>query len=185
MADSWSDARPIRALISAFVSRLGPRDLELMRRAGVISWWETSVPPEIRRHTLAVDLRAGELLVHVDSSAWANELSALSEQLRVMIEEGAGEGTVDSVRFTVSRRVAMAATEDRDKDDLGDLYRPEDIEPVALSPQERRQVESAAEQIEDPELRLAFVEAMVTDMELEKGRKAANASQRAAQKRTE
>jgi hypothetical protein len=55
---------------------------------------------------------------------------------------------------------------------------------VALTAQERAQVEHAAEQIADEELRQAFVEAMVTDMELEKGRKAASEAQRAARKPT-
>ena len=67
---------------------------------------------------------------------------------------------------------------ERENEELDELYKPEDVEPVPLTPQERAQVEHAAEQIEDEELRQAFIEAMVTDMELEKGRKAASEAQK-------
>ena len=72
----------------------------------------------------------------------------------------------------------MAKNDDRDRDEYDELYEPEDVEPVALTPQERSQVEHAAEQIEDPQLRRAFVEAMVSDMELDKGRKAVSEAQK-------
>ena len=78
----------------------------------------------------------------------------------------------------------MARDEKREREELDDLYKPEDVEPVALSPQERAQIEHAAEQIDDEELRQAFVEAMVTDMELDKGRKTRSAPQKGARKPT-
>jgi superfamily I DNA and RNA helicase len=171
-------------LLSAFVGGLSDRDATLMREAGVVAWWQTSVPEEIARHTLGVSMRDGELSVAVDSSTWAAEWSALSEQLRENIEEAAGKGSVRSIRFTVSRRVQMARDDERELEELDDLYKPEDVEPVALSPQERAQIEHAAEQIDDEELRQAFVEAMVTDMELDKGRKARSGPQKGARKPT-
>ena len=146
------------------------------------TWWATAVPNEIAQHTIGAAMRDGELVVQVDSPVWAAELSAMSEQLRILIEEASGKGTVRSVRFTVSRRVAMAKQDDRDRDEYDAFYEPEDVRPVPLTPQERSQVEHAAEQIDDAELREAFVEAMVTDMELDKGRKVALEAQRGSQK---
>ena len=78
----------------------------------------------------------------------------------------------------------MARDEKREREELDDLYKPEDVQPVALSPQERAQIEHAAEQIDDEELRQAFVEAMVTDMELDKGRKTRSEPQKGARKPT-
>jgi hypothetical protein len=184
VADSWDDTRSIGELVAAFVDRLDDRDRQCLREAGVVAWWKQSVPEEIARHTEVVGIRDGELLVNVDSSTWASELTALSGRLQTMIEEAAGKGSVRSLRFTVSRRVAMVRDAERENEELDELYKPDDVQPVALTPQERAQVEHAAEQIEDEELRQAFVEAMVTDMQLEKGRKAASESQKGAGKPT-
>jgi hypothetical protein len=185
MTDSWDDSRTVGELVQAFVAGLGPRDRERMAEAGVTTWWAAAVPPEIARHTVGVAMRDGELVVQVDSPVWAAELSAMSEQLRILIEEASGTGTVRAVRFTVSRRVAMAKQDERDQEERDELYEPEDVAPVALTPQERSQVEHAAEQIEDAELRQAFIEAMVTDMELDKGRKAASEAQKGSRRPTE
>lgn len=182
MSDSWSDSRPIGELVRSFVDGLGPRDRTRMVEAGVATWWAAAIPPEIARHTIGAALRDGELVVQVDSPVWAAELSAMSEQLRMLIEEASGTDTVRSVRFTVSRRVAMAKQDDRDRDEYDAFYEPEDVQPVPLTPQERSQVEHAAEQIDDAELREAFVEAMVTDMELDKGRKVASEAQKGSHK---
>jgi hypothetical protein len=184
MADSWDDTRSIGELVAAFIGRLDERDRQQLREAGVVAWWNEAVPEEIARHTRVVGVRDGVLLVDVDSATWAAELTALSGRLQTMIEEAAGKGSVRSLRFTVSRRVAMARDAERENDELDELYQSEDIEPVTLTPQERAQAEHAAEQIGDEELRQAFIEAMVTDMELEKGRKAASEAQRAARKPT-
>jgi Dna[CI] antecedent, DciA len=178
VTDSWSDSKPIGELVQAFIGGLGARDRERMAQAGVVMWWAASVPPEIARHTIGAAMRDGELVVQVDSPVWAAELSAMSEQLRMLMEEATGTGTVRAVRFTVSRRVEMARRDDRDQDELDGLYEPEDVQPIPLTPQERSQVEHAAEQIDDAELRTAFIEAMVTDMELDKGRKAASEAQK-------
>ena len=132
-------------LVRAFVASLGPRDRERMAEAGVATWWAAAIPPEIARHTVGAAMRDGELVVQVDSPVWAAELSAMSEQLRVLIEEASGRGTVRSVRFTVSRRVAMAKQHERDGEEYDELYEPEDVEPVPLTPQERSQVEHAAD----------------------------------------
>ena len=182
MSDSWTDSKPVGELVQAFVAGLGPRDRERMAEAGVATWWAAAIPPEIARHTIGAAMRDGELVVQVDSPVWAAELSAMSEQLRALIEEASGRGTVRSVRFTVSRRVAMAKRNDREGEEYDELYEPENVEPIELTPQERSQVEHAAEQIEDPELRQAFIEAMVTDMELDKGRKASVESQNGSRK---
>ena len=76
----------------------------------------------------------------------------------------------------------MAKRNDREGEEHDELYEPEDVEPIELTPQERSQVEHAAAQIEDAELRQAFIEAMVTDMQLDKGRKAASESQNGSRK---
>jgi hypothetical protein len=184
VADSWEDTRRIGDLVAAFVGRLDERDRQRLREAGVIAWWKEAVPEEIARHTEVVGIRDGELLVNVDSSTWAAELTALSGRLQTMIEEAAGKGSVRSLRFTVSRRVAMVRDAERENEELDELYKPDDVEAVRLTPQERAQVEHAAEQIGDEELRQAVVDALVTDMELEKGRKAVSESQKGARKPT-
>jgi Dna[CI] antecedent, DciA len=184
VTDSWDDTRSMADLIGAFVNGLDQRDRQRMREAGVLAWWKASIPVEIERHTRVAGIRDGEMLVEVDSATWATELSALSGRLQDMIEESAGKGAVRSLRFTVSRRVAMSRDAERQDEELDRLYSSEGVAPVPLTPQERAQVEHAAEQIADVELRQAFIEAMVTDMELEKGRKAASAPQKGSQKPT-
>lgn len=182
MSDSWSDTKGTGELVRAFLASLGPRDRERVAEAGVVSWWASAVPPEIAAHTISAAIRDGELVVQVDSPVWAAELSAMSEQLRILMREATGTDAVSSVRFTVSRRVAMARQDSRDQEERDALYEPEDVDPVPLTPQERSQVEHAAEGIDDPTLRQAFIEAMVADMELDKGRKAAGEAQKGSQK---
>jgi hypothetical protein len=182
VSDSWSDTRNTNELVRSFIASLGPRDRERMRDAGIVAWWASAVPPEIAAHTIGAAVREGELVVQVDSPVWAAELSAMSEQLRMLVGEATGTDTVKSVRFTVSRRVAMARQDSRDQEEYDELYEPEDVAPIPLTPQERSQVEHAAEGIEDPTLRQAFIEAMVADMELDKGRKAAGEAQKGSRK---
>lgn len=123
-------------------------------------------------HTTDAHLREGELVIHVDSQAWATELSALSGPYREAIQAEMGEIPVTSIRFTVSKRVKARRDLERAEDETEEFYRPDDTTPVPLTEHERRQVEESAAVIQDEELRQTVIRATIADLEWKKGLRA-------------
>ncbi len=69
--------------------------------AKAFAWWTRSVPPRILEHARPVKLFHGVLIVHVSSSAWANELHYLSEDLLQEIRKHVPNSGVEKLRFKV------------------------------------------------------------------------------------
>lgn len=140
-----------------------------LARAHAIAVWPRAVGDEIARRTHCTALRKGELLVLVESPAWATQLQAMAPQIVEAVNREAGKRLVRTMRFTVSRTVR----EERERDEAAAgteaVYRPERVEPVPLSPQERAQVEATAAAIDDEDLRGAAIRAMTADLEWKKG----------------
>ena len=146
--------------------------------ARAVAAWGEVVGEDIARHTRGFALRAsGELVVFVDSAAWAQELTLMAAQITNALNEHLGEVSVRSLRFTVSRRFTEAVAWEAHEDEADAFYRPEDIEPVALNETEVRQARHIARSVRDPELREVALRAMIRDWELKKGRRQAGAKE--------
>ncbi|MBA4369972.1 MAG: hypothetical protein C0418_00120 [Coriobacteriaceae bacterium] len=144
-----------------------------LARARAVAVWPAAVGQEVAKRTHCTALRKGELLVHVDSPAWATQLQAMAPQIAEAVNHQAGKRLVSSVRFTVSRTVREERERDAVAAGLEAVYRPERIAPVPLTPGERAQVEATAAAIDDDELRAAAIRAMAADLEWKKGVRAA------------
>lgn len=138
--------------------------------ARVVNAWPEVVGPEIASHTQGFALRNGrEMVVFVDSPAWANELSLMAGDLAFRLNEHLGEETVKTLRFTVSRRVAEERSWEASLSASKEEYLPEEATPERLSEVERMQVEHVASVVTDPELREIALRVMTKDLELKKG----------------
>ena len=98
-------AESVGTIIGGLWSRLD-RTGEGAARARAVSAWRAVAGDEVAAHARGFALREKELLVFVDSPVWANELSVLSEPYRVAVNERLGKELVDTIRFSVSRKVA-------------------------------------------------------------------------------
>jgi hypothetical protein len=165
----------LKGMADAYLGRLDPKGKRFGSRA--TSAWNRVVGEEISRHTTGSALRDGELLVYVDSAVWANELAAMSEHLRERLNEEMGEALVRSVRFAVSRKVAEQRKEREAEEQIHAHYAKDDVESVALTEQERLQVEYMTAAIADEGLRDAAVRAMTRHLEWKKGTRARNGRQ--------
>jgi hypothetical protein len=149
-------------------------------RADLIRLWRLVAGPEVYSHARGFALRDGEMVVFVDSHTWATELAAMSEHYLAAMQTGAGQGSVTSLRFTVSKRVSEEKS--RDSEDERDAAGEAVSAPCAASEQERQQILSMAAGVHDEELREAVVAAAIAQLEWRKGIEAQNAAERAAQR---
>ncbi len=138
--------------------------------ARVVNAWPEVAGPEIAMHTQGFALRNDrEMVVFVDSPAWANELSLMAADLVFRLNEHLGEETVKTLRFTVSRRVAEERSWEASLSASEEEYLPDEVTPERLSDVERMQVEHVASVVTDPELRALALRVMTKDLELKKG----------------
>lgn len=149
--------------------------------ASLIQAWERIAGPEVAKHSVGGAMREGELLVYVDTPAWANELTLMSEQYRQRLNEELGKELVKSLRFTVSRRTSEARERDAEEAGTAEAYRVKRVEPVPLTATELAQVEFAAAPVKDEGLRKAATSAMIRHLEWQKGRRAAKRREAAAE----
>lgn len=149
---------------------LGRADTHSKRKgAAAVGAWAVVAGDAIASHTRGFALRDdGELVVFVDGSAWANQLSLMSEELMTRLNEHLGEQSVRTLRFTVSRRAreGFAAPEQDTEAGLADADWPE---PVGLDEIEMAQASRVASIVKDEALREAALRAMRRDLELKKG----------------
>jgi len=169
------------------LSELAPDVLRRADKAGrrygaqAIEAWPTVVGAEVARHTRGFALRDHhELVVHVDSAAWANELSLMADDIRLRLNAHLGEDAIESLRFTVSRKVAEHRAVAALEAEADGFYAPEPQTPVPLDEVELEQARHVAAAIRDPEIREQALKAMIKDLEQKKG-----ARVRRAEKRTE
>lgn len=139
--------------------------------------WEEVVGPDIAGHTVGMGVRAGELNVHVDSHAWATQLTLMAEDLKERVNEALGESAVRSIRFTVSRAVAEGRRQKTSEFEAQRRYGGERVEPVPLSADERKEIEKAAAVIENESVREAAIRAQIRDRELKRGRETCSSAE--------
>ena len=147
--------------------------------ARAVDAWPAVVGQDVARHTQSFALRDDhELVVHVDSAAWANQLSLMSDDIRLRLNAHLGENAVRSLRFTVSKRVTEQRVSEALEADIETSYMPEPQNPVALDDVELEQARHVAAAIHDPELRDQALKVMVKDLEQKKGARLKRAEKR-------
>lgn len=172
-----SETRDIGSVLRSVFRRIDPEGRR--DRPRVVDAWRHAAGPEIVRHSLGYDIRSGELVVFVDSQAWATELAAMSEHLRVRLNEGLGEEMVRSIRFAVSKHVAERVRA-RERREAGERSA-EPVRRLALSPEEVAALERATGAVSSDDLREAVFRAMVRDAERRKWRAAEESGERPAE----
>lgn len=136
--------------------------------ARVVSAWNDICGDVVSNHTRGVAFRDGELIVSVDSPAWASELSVMADSFRSALAAHLGQDLVRSIRFTVSRRVQADKVRESAERDVGEFYKPDDVMRVSLSDVERDQAAYASQAVPDERLREIALRVMIKDLEWKK-----------------
>lgn len=145
--------------------------------ARVVAAWNDICGEVVSNHTRGVAFRDGELVVSVDSPAWANELSVMSDTFRSALATHLGQELVRSLRFTVSRRVQVDRQRESAERDVVEFYKPDEVTAVALSEVERDQAAYASQAVSDERLREIALRVMVKDLEWKKAVKQQSSAQ--------
>jgi len=153
-------------VIDSVVGRVDPEGRR--HKARIVSAWEHIAGPDVSRHAVGHALRDGELIVYVDSNAWATELSLMAEGYRAKLNKEAGEDLVRVIRFNVSKK---ARDPDRGSERPKQYAAPLPS-PIALEQEEVEQIEYSTAGIKDDDVRRAASDLMRRDMEYKKGAKA-------------
>jgi hypothetical protein len=133
-----------------------------LERARAVAVWCEVAGPEVASHAKGFAMRDAELVVYVDSPAWATELTAMSEHYRAALNAALGKEMVGSIRFTVSRVPQGMET--------GSPTRAAPmVSPVEPSEEERAQIAEMARTIHSEPLRQAVVKAMEASLGWRKG----------------
>lgn len=146
---------------------LGGKGME--DQASVTTVWAEAVGENITKHAQVAGVRKGELLVHVDSSVWAAELSAMSGHLSERINEALGKTVVLSIRFNTSSEIERTQAESAEREEAASGYGDREVEPVPLTEEEKACIEDSFAAVSDEALRLAATRAALRDLEWKKG----------------
>jgi len=133
-----------------------------------VAAWNHICGDVVANHTRGVAFRDGELIVSVDSPAWANELSVMADSFRSALAAHLGQDLVRSIRFTVSRRVQAEKARESAERDVAEFYTPDDVMRVSLSPVERDQAAYVSQAVPDERLREIALRVMIKDLEWKK-----------------
>lgn len=99
---SWTD--PIRRLDVLLSEALGRGPLRRgLREQEALAEWPKIVGSGVADHSRAIALQDGILLVQVESSVWAQELSLLKPRIQQALNERLGSDRVKDVRFRSGR----------------------------------------------------------------------------------
>jgi len=101
----WSgagpDPRDPAALSAAVADLVSERDWSRpLNAAGLLPRWQQIVGADVASHCRPERLRAGELTIVAESTAWATQLRLMSRQLLTAITRELGAGVVTRVRVT-------------------------------------------------------------------------------------
>jgi hypothetical protein len=128
------------------LERLGPESADSAAMADLVAAWPSAVGPAIAANAWpARRMRDGTLVVHVASSAWANELT----QLAPMIQEQLRPLAAGRLRFVVGPLPEPGRESVPNLQDLS----------VAPTPEDQAEAEEIARGIDDPGLRTSVSKA--------------------------
>lgn len=153
-------------------------------QARAIAAWRDAAGPEVASHARGFVLRDGELLVFVDVSVWANELSVLAEHYRGAVNERLGKEVVSSIRFAVSKKVSEERAWEAIDTAAGAETEAGKTTPVPATETEVAQIRHMASAVKNDRVREAVVAAAIRNLEWRKGLDALSAAQGAAQRAT-
>lgn len=134
--------------------------------------WEKVAPTSALKHcdNILFSNRDKEpvILVYVDSSQWAAELSLQSEILRILLSQELNQA-IESIKFQVSRQTAQKIEfKERIKEKPSYI---EDSLSEPLSEKEKEKVWETVQKISNSELKTRLFQTIVKDLEWKKGKK--------------
>lgn len=141
-------------------------------QARAVSVWDEIAGEEVSAHTVGLTTRKGELVVHVDSHAWAAQLSLMAEDFRQSVNLALGEELLSGVRFTVSRTVHDEREKKQRERDIERRYGGEKLTPSPLTTGEQEEIERLTQAAKSKGLREAAAKAQARAREWEKAREA-------------
>lgn len=97
MADRRRGPQPLSSILPDALRQVG-LDERLEERAPLLRWAEIA-GQEIGRHTRAVDLQDGELVLEADHGAWRQEVTMLAPAIIEKFNAIFGAGTVTALRW--------------------------------------------------------------------------------------
>lgn len=95
---------PLGRGIEQVVGRLDPTGGKAKVQSGAAAAWREVAGSAASAHAVAVYIRGRELVVEMDSAAWATDISFLAEQYREAVNSHLHDDVVDTVRIAVARR---------------------------------------------------------------------------------
>lgn len=96
------DPAPLGASLDKVAKRFGTSSATALH--GLFERWDELVGPGIAAHTKPVSLKNGQLLVEVDSNAWATQLRYMTTELVDRCCAELGAGAVRQIELRVARR---------------------------------------------------------------------------------
>ena len=90
--------------IGDLIGRLDPTGEHTRVQMGAAAAWRDIAGPAVTSHAVAVYVRGSELIVEMDSAAWATDITFLADRYREAVNERLGDESVKSVRIVVSKR---------------------------------------------------------------------------------
>jgi hypothetical protein len=145
--------------------------------ARVVAAWHDVCGEVVSNHTRGVAFREGQLVVSVDSPAWASELSVLSDTFRTALATHLGQDLVRSIRFTVSKHVQSERAREAAESRVGEYYKTDAVTPVPLTEIEREQAAYVSQAVPDAQLREIALRVMVKDLEWKKAARERSSAQ--------
>jgi hypothetical protein len=162
--------------LDSMVRRLDRKSRGAYEAARIISAWQSVTDGVISAHTTGAYVRDGALVVYVDGNSWATHFTAMSETYRKAVNEKIGKDLISSVRFVVSRKVAVEHQLNQYARETEEFYAADRVASVPLTELEMAQIRASVAEIPDAELREAVLRATVRDLEWKKGLAAQNES---------
>ena len=106
---------PIAKILRDVVRDLG-LGKKLNEQRAVVEWTEV-VGERVAAHSRALRVDGGRLLVEVDSSVWAQELSLMRRRIVRDINERIGKGVIETVHFVLGGTTSHGASSPRSRED--------------------------------------------------------------------
>lgn len=137
--------------------------------------WEKIAPEESLLHSDNIvyknNTKASSVLVFVDSSQWAAELSLQSEILRILLNNELGK-QIEEIKFLVSRKTAEKIDFKRKRKEQPPYI--EDIKSIPLTEQEKQKIWKDVKKISNEKLRNKLFQTIIKDMEWKKAKELGN-----------
>ncbi|HXN07086.1 MAG TPA: DUF721 domain-containing protein [Nitrospiria bacterium] len=126
----------------------------------LIDRWEEVVGSQVAGHTLPASLKFRKLTLHVDSSAWMNQLNYLKEELIGKINRELGENWVKEVYLKIGPVEKSGVRPEEPKE--------EERGEATLSKEDKALIEKWSTEIKDAELREKLRHLMEADLRRQK-----------------